>query len=300
MFLDRFLLRLFHYLLSFASCIYGWWLKVVQLRFLVFASSNIGFSNFHGFLYFLKHIFSCLRERKKSSTITSTATMPIKNTTTTTTTVTPLQLSRIRCDAKELKKLPTSLGLVLNEDISYLDICNIVLWSLLLGIPYINIYDIKGDIKRNVAAFQNELLKKKHELFGPEANIYEIFVNPGSSVLELPKMGKQILVNVLSLDDGRQSLVHIAQRLSDQVLKRQLKVADIKPELIDKCYKVTYGCPGPDVIIRFGKTESLLGFSPWQSQFSEILSCPSHIGLDYLTYLSTLIDYANSSQRCGK
>ncbi|XP_014775606.1 dehydrodolichyl diphosphate synthase complex subunit nus1-like [Octopus bimaculoides] len=295
MFLDRFLLRLFHYLLSFVSCIYDWWLKILQLRFLVFAG-NSGFSNFHGFLYFVKHIFSCFRDRRKSSTITSRTL-----TTTTSTTATPLQLNRIRCDSKELKKLPTSLGLALNErDVSSLDICNIVLWSLVMGIPYISIYDIKGDLKRNSITLQNELLKKKHELFGPEANMYEIFVNPSSSLTELPKCGKQILVNILSLDDGRQSLVHIAQHLSEQVLQKQLKISDINPELIDRFYKITYGCPAPDLIIRFGKTESLLGFSPWQSQFSEILSCPSHVGLDYLTYLSTLIDYANSSQRCGK
>lgn len=136
MFLDRFLLRLFHYLLSFVSCIYEWSLKILQLRFLVFAG-NTGFSNFHGFLYFAKHIFSCCRERRKSSTRTLNAT--------TSTTAPPLQLNRIRSDSKELKKLPTSLALALNErDLSPLDVSNIVLWSLVMGIPYISIYDIKG------------------------------------------------------------------------------------------------------------------------------------------------------------
>ncbi|CAI9736561.1 dehydrodolichyl diphosphate synthase complex subunit nus1 [Octopus vulgaris] len=106
-----------------------------------------------------------------------------------------------------------------------------------MGIPYISIYDIKGDLKRNSITLQNELLKKKHELFGPEANMYEILLNPGSSLTELPKCGKQILVNILSLDDGRQSLVHIAQHLSEQVLQKQMKISDINPELIDRFYK---------------------------------------------------------------
>lgn len=53
----------------------------------------------------------------------------------------------IRTDARQLKKLPVHLGIVVLEDrLSYTDIANIVIWSLALGISCISIYDVNGKL----------------------------------------------------------------------------------------------------------------------------------------------------------
>lgn len=168
-----------------------------------------------------------------------------------------------------------------------------------MGITYISVYQMHGDIKRNSTTLHNALLKKKQELLGAEGNSYEIYLAPVSPKSK-GSTNKQIIVNIMSLDDGRQTLVQAAQHLCKQVLQRQTKVEDIDYSLIDKFYQAKYGCPDPDLIVKFGKIDSLLGFSPWQSQFSEILSLPTHVDLDYKCYLGLLVRYANSQQRCGK
>ena len=48
-------------------------------------------------------------------------------------------------DARKMQKLPLHLGMMfLEDDMSYSDIANAVLWSVAMGISYISIYDIHG------------------------------------------------------------------------------------------------------------------------------------------------------------
>ena len=50
-----------------------------------------------------------------------------------------------KADARDLKKVPTHLGLILcEEQISLPDIANAVVWSIALGVSYFSIYDING------------------------------------------------------------------------------------------------------------------------------------------------------------
>ena len=54
-------------------------------------------------------------------------------------------VSRFLHDSKNLKKLPIHMGVVIVEDeISYADIANIIIWSMAVGIHYISLYDRAG------------------------------------------------------------------------------------------------------------------------------------------------------------
>ena len=54
-------------------------------------------------------------------------------------------LGRIRNDARHLRKLPLHVGIVIVEnEYSYRDIANVIVWSVALGISYISVYDING------------------------------------------------------------------------------------------------------------------------------------------------------------
>jgi dehydrodolichyl diphosphate syntase complex subunit NUS1 len=49
-------------------------------------------------------------------------------------------------DARKLKKLPLHIGmLILEDDMSYTDIANFILWSAAMGISFISIYDKNGE-----------------------------------------------------------------------------------------------------------------------------------------------------------
>ena len=54
-------------------------------------------------------------------------------------------LSRLRADSKTLRKLPLHLGIVIAEDdLSYTDIANMLIWSIAMGISCISLYDHVG------------------------------------------------------------------------------------------------------------------------------------------------------------
>ena len=54
-------------------------------------------------------------------------------------------LAKLRTDSKSLKRLPLHVGIVIVEDeISFVDLANILLWCMAMGISYISIYDATG------------------------------------------------------------------------------------------------------------------------------------------------------------
>ena len=53
----------------------------------------------------------------------------------------------IQADSKSLNKLPSHIGFVVAEDeFSFKDIANMIVWSISLGISYITVYDINGKL----------------------------------------------------------------------------------------------------------------------------------------------------------
>ena len=54
-------------------------------------------------------------------------------------------LTKLRADSKSLKRLPIHVGIVIVEDeISFADLANLLLWCMAMGISYISIYDVAG------------------------------------------------------------------------------------------------------------------------------------------------------------
>lgn len=51
----------------------------------------------------------------------------------------------IREDSKELAKLPRHISfVVLESNVSFVDLASLIVWSMALGIPYISVYDREG------------------------------------------------------------------------------------------------------------------------------------------------------------
>lgn len=54
---------------------------------------------------------------------------------------------RLQSDVQRLEKLPVHIGLlVTEEELSYTDIANLVVWCMAVGISYISVYDNCGKI----------------------------------------------------------------------------------------------------------------------------------------------------------
>lgn len=54
---------------------------------------------------------------------------------------------KIREDSKDLAKLPRHISfVVLESDISFVDLARLIVWSMAVGIPYISVYDREGTL----------------------------------------------------------------------------------------------------------------------------------------------------------
>ncbi|XP_041354980.1 dehydrodolichyl diphosphate synthase complex subunit nus1-like [Gigantopelta aegis] len=215
-------------------------------------------------------------------------------------------LGRIRSDARNLKKLPLHVGLVIVEnEYSYRDIANVIIWSVALGISYISVYDINGEIKRNYILLQKEIQTSKEEILASEKLKYDIEILSSNSRDKSRRDGgcsniKQVKVNLLCEEDGKPSIIKVTKQLCRLVQASQYRIEDIVPNNVDSFFQDLTKFPDPDVVIKFGPVDSLLGFLPWQIRLTGILSFPSHKQITYKTFLSTLVSYGHTEQRHGK
>ena len=141
MFLDRFLLRLIHYIITLVLYVNSWWQKADFLGTGVPSSSSRRQGRFSLSWYYSssssnnnnKGQQQPLKEESASSSVSSPCTT----------------LGKIRGDARELNKIPLHIVLAVHEkDFSYSDLCNVVIWSMAMGITYITVYEMHGKKKK--------------------------------------------------------------------------------------------------------------------------------------------------------
>ncbi|KAL4232498.1 ditrans [Mactra antiquata] len=206
----------------------------------------------------------------------------------------------LQADARQLKKLPLHLGMIILEnDISYSDLANVILWSAAMGISFISIYDTNGIVKRNDVRLSEEI--KKQKSFNSDTDYSKSDIQLHSNLEKnTNKSTSQVDVYLLCLKDGRQSIVNMTKYICSHVKQKQIKSMDISPQSVDCLFQEETGYPDPDMVLKFGQVDSLLGFMPWHVRLTEILSLPTHIGVDYKTFRSVMISFGDTEQRFGK
>lgn len=73
----------------------------------------------------------------------------------------PIGVRRTRwlCDGKSLEKLPVHIGLlVAEEEPSYTDIANLVVWCMAVGVSYVSVYDNQGKRSLVICIYRTFLL----------------------------------------------------------------------------------------------------------------------------------------------
>ncbi|XP_062980805.1 dehydrodolichyl diphosphate synthase complex subunit NUS1 [Elgaria multicarinata webbii] len=207
--------------------------------------------------------------------------------------------ARWRRDVKSLQKLPGHVGLmVTEEEQSYADVASLVVWCMAVGISYVSVYDHEGIFKRNNSRLMDEILKQQQELLNLDYSKYT--VKFADQVKTDQVLNCQSALNILSSEDGKTDIVRAAQKFCHLVAQKQKKCTDLDMNVLENLLSSTNGFPDPDLIIKFGPVDSVLGFLPWQIRLAEIVSLPSHVNVSYEEFFSALCHYADCEQRVGK
>lgn len=205
-------------------------------------------------------------------------------------------------DGKSLERLPLHIGLLITEDEpSYTDIANIVVWCMAVGISYISVFDNQGVLRRNDSRLQEEILKQQQELLGLEDSMHNVKLHGNG----FDKHDYQVVscgptVKVLSPADGKQSIVRAARQLCRDVELKEKTSKDISVDALDALIREPTDIPDPDLVLKFGPVDSTLGFLPWHIRLTEFLSLPTHIDVSYEELFGVLQRFATCEQRLGK
>nr|XP_046229423.1 dehydrodolichyl diphosphate synthase complex subunit nus1 [Scatophagus argus] len=205
-------------------------------------------------------------------------------------------------DGRSLEKLPVHVGLlVAEEEPSYTDIANLVVWCMAVGISYVSIYDNHGIFRKNNSRMLEEIVRQQQDLLGVDGFKYNMeFLSSGVGKHQHHVVSCRPTVKVLSPEDGKQHIVQAAQQLCRSVENKERSSKDISVSMLDILLRESKNIPDPELVVKFGPVDSTLGFLPWHIRLTEFISLPSHRNVSYKDLLGALQQYGACQQRLGK
>ncbi|XP_054474417.1 dehydrodolichyl diphosphate synthase complex subunit nus1 [Anoplopoma fimbria] len=210
--------------------------------------------------------------------------------------------SRCLSDGRSLEKLPVHIGLlVTEEEPSYTDMANLVVWCMAVGISYVSVYDSHGIYRKNNSRLLEEIVRQQQDLLGADGSKYNVeFLSNGSDKQQHQVVSCRPTVKVLSPEDGKQSIVQAAQQLCRSVENKERSSKDISVSMLDVLLRESKNVPDPELVVKFGPVDSTLGFLPWHIRLTEFISLPSHRNVSYEDLFGVLQRFGSFQQRLGQ
>ncbi|KAK5574718.1 hypothetical protein RB653_009971 [Dictyostelium firmibasis] len=200
----------------------------------------------------------------------------------------------------------------------YNKISEILIWSVIVGIKRITIFDNHGSLKKNISVFQN-LLDNKIKPFNNNNNnntntnssklekqtIYRFnWLNNFKTItsnVETSDINSRILnISIVTVEDGKQELINIT--------KKYINDSKVNSNLILNELYVNSNLPNfisgddfePEVALDFSDKHLFSGFLPWHIKLTEFIKM-DHFNQFYLERFHQFLKKYNSVQkRCGK
>ncbi|KAG8185909.1 hypothetical protein JTE90_028907 [Oedothorax gibbosus] len=204
--------------------------------------------------------------------------------------------------------MPSHLGLLVCEDqISFSDLSNIIIWSFCVGVQNVSIYDRTGYIKSNGSKLYKEANNRKNSILKKSANSLNIIFRDGKApylynnfVRKNGHKTEDINVYLLSNLDGKQQIVSAAKSLCTDVKRKPHILENFHAQNFDCYLKDIINIPDPELLILFGESNGLMGYLPWHIRLSEIISQPTHYNFSIEEFQDILFRYSKCEQRFGK
>ncbi|KAJ3606430.1 hypothetical protein NHX12_025951 [Muraenolepis orangiensis] len=201
----------------------------------------------------------------------------------------------------KLEKMPAHVGLlIVEEPPSYTDIANLVVWCMAVGISYVSVYDHHGVFRKNNTLLLEKIVKQQERL-GLDDSKYSVeFISNGNAVHQDQIVSCKPVVQILSPEDGKHSIVQAARQVCRAVEQKEKTSKDINVSMFDALLRESKNIPDPELVVKFGPVDSTLGFLPWHIRLTEFISLPSHINISREDLLGALQRYGTCEQRQGK
>ncbi|CAG0887714.1 unnamed protein product [Darwinula stevensoni] len=191
---------------------------------------------------------------------------------------------------KKLKRFPQHIGVVLAENKLFLsELANLVVWSLLSGVPYLSIYDPKGMVKQGevIEKLQEQVISTQHEYLGRDYQLYKVVFHEEK---DTPKRNgllnghtgsskETLYLRLLDNGDSRGDIINTARHLCSQVKEGKLDVSGITVDEFGQHLSSSLGFPEVDLVLKFGIREEKKEMPDIQEVKGDLFSCPESTSL---------------------
>jgi len=228
---------------------------------------------------------------------------------------------------KNFSKIPKHIAfLVLENDIVYDDLASLVMWSVLVGINAISLYDVHGKLKKNQGTLLGAINKEYRKLAGrvepfrlvwkPHDEEYDTdkdqtVLVKSNGVMYPDSNGngacngykeslRSVSISLLDRSDGKQDIVRAARTLGRDVSDRQLRREEIDLDVVESRLRTNKHLPDPCVLVRLGRLASNVDFLPWQTRLTEMYSIETPSQVSPRSFNTIIRKFSRCEQRVGK
>lgn len=227
----------------------------------------------------------------------------------------------IQQDVSNFKKIPSGIGAVLhlknrNEEGGGVDglleqASDLSAWCLGADIDFLILYERSGVLKSiPVSEIQHRISRKLEKYYGANIPTFKInfpYTAASYSVNSTFVNGKEtepeakiaLNIHILSIEDGRQSIVDLSRSLAQLAAEKKISPRDITVNSLDHELK-TLICKEPDLVYVFSPTLDLDGFPPWHIRLSEIFYMKDNDEVSYAVFLKGLEKYSGIKINVGR
>ncbi|AGO11860.1 AaceriADR092Wp [[Ashbya] aceris (nom. inval.)] len=230
----------------------------------------------------------------------------------------------IRQDVLKLQKVPKRLAAILtyksegevgggvNGLIN--DGSNVVCWTVSAGIKHLSLYDHDGVLKTNVHQFRQGVYDTLARYYGPGnvpkfairiPHLNTVYFNKPEDDLQVAEEPSKethkvaIEVSLLSVRDGRETIVDLTKAMADLCKSGDLKLEEITMKLVDTELTQLVGVE-PDLLLYFGPHLDLQGYPPWHIRLTEFYWEEDNDEVMYSVFIRGLIQYSTCKVNLGK
>ncbi|KAM7222251.1 putative undecaprenyl pyrophosphate protein [Rhypophila decipiens] len=219
--------------------------------------------------------------------------------------------SLIQSDVKRFRKLPKHLSVVLTLEndgtggagLERLinEAAEIAAWCASAGIPQLSIYEKTGILKGYMPETHRAISQKLVGYF-PQPPSLSLGA-PHLPAVESSRPGpvnsgflSHLSLQLLSAEDGRDSIVDLTKTLADMAQRSKLSSPDISTDLLDNELSVSV-MGEPDLLILFGPHVELSGYPPWQIRLTEIFHVQDNSDVEYHVFHRALASFAGAQMQ---
>jgi dehydrodolichyl diphosphate syntase complex subunit NUS1 len=211
-------------------------------------------------------------------------------------------------DISSLPKLPRHIAAILklnqkNKSDSLDDLLiksgDLAYWAISSGASVLTIYERNGVLKAlDPNDFKRRINKKLEQYYGFDKPVIKVNIPPLENSANNGSESGVFVINLISQEDGRGSLVKLTRELSSRVAEKKLRIKEITIPFVD--IELTHNeFEEPDLLYVFSRRLDLDGFPPWQIRLSEIFNLEYIDEVSYPLFLRGLESYAGCKINLG-